>query len=53
MARKARGVKAMIMRMGPGARKAARDARELPPFRSPRAPQHSRIAGRGSHKAKP
>lgn len=29
-----------------------RDARELPPFHSPRTGKHSAIAGRGRHKAK-
>ena len=40
-----------IMRLG---RKGhgQRDARELPPFHAPRAGKHSRIAGRGKHKAR-
>ena len=30
-----------------------REARDMPNFRSPRAGKHTKIPGRGSHKAKP
>ena len=54
--RKQRQSKAMKLKMGGigrGARHGPRDGYELPPFVCARAPQHSKIPGRGSHKAKP
>jgi len=42
-----------LLRMGRiEGRRASDDARDLPSFKSPRAPRHAKIAGRGSHKAK-
>ena len=35
------------------ARRGQRDDWSMPGFRSPRAGKHSKIPGRGSHKAKP
>jgi hypothetical protein len=41
-----------LLRKGSRGPRGRDDARELPPFHSPRAGKHSRIAGRGKHKAK-
>lgn len=47
-----RDPKALLLRMGK-ARRGPRDDRDLPNFTSPRAGKHTRIPGRGKHKAKP
>lgn len=50
--RKTRDVKAVMLRMGK-ARRGQRDERDLPQFRAPRTGPHTRLPGRGRHKAKP
>ena len=55
MARRPRNVIAKrrhLGQMGMGVTGRVRDDRELPPFNAPRAGRHTRLQGRGKHKAK-
>jgi len=52
MPKRVRNKELEILHRGSGVSGRTRDARELPPFISARAGKHTRVPGRGRHKAK-